>query len=71
MDKCWYILLPFGAFAAIGFIIGPFGTVCCHLVYIFRYGMFGPKNLATLLKMPLSHFEGFVAGKLPLRKFFH
>jgi hypothetical protein len=25
-------------------------VVCAHLVYFFRFGMFGPKNLATLLQ---------------------
>jgi hypothetical protein len=29
-------------FSAIWYNLWPFGIVCCHLVYLLRFGMFGP-----------------------------
>jgi hypothetical protein len=32
-------------FTAISDILQPFGLVCGHLVYFFRFGMFGPRKI--------------------------
>jgi hypothetical protein len=32
-------------FTAIWYYLQPFGIVCGHLVYIFRFGMFGPRKI--------------------------
>jgi hypothetical protein len=34
--------------------IWPFGTVCGHLVYFSRFGMFGLRKMATLLWSPTT-----------------
>jgi hypothetical protein len=36
----WNILRPFGLHN-----LQPFGVLCGHLVYFFRFGMFGPRKL--------------------------
>jgi hypothetical protein len=36
----WYDLWPFGVI-----YVWPFGIVCGHLVYISRFGMFGPRKI--------------------------
>jgi hypothetical protein len=32
-------------FTAIWYNLHPFGIVCCHLAYIFRFGMFGLRKI--------------------------
>jgi hypothetical protein len=46
-------------FTIIWYNLWPFGIVCCHLVHFLRFGMFGPKNLATLVKIHLPKKVSF------------
>jgi hypothetical protein len=49
----------FEYFAAIWYNLQPFGIVCGHLIYFFRFGMFGPRK----------SWQPCSAGKIEQRKF--
>jgi hypothetical protein len=48
--KCCYIIYHFEYFMAIWYKLWPFGIACGHLVFFLRFGMFGPRKKATLLR---------------------
>jgi hypothetical protein len=55
----------FEYFAAIWYNLQPFGIVCGHLVYFFRFGMFGPrKNLAALATTTVLKTQVFLNSKI-------
>jgi hypothetical protein len=43
--KCCYILCPLGIFYGRWYNLWPFGIVCGLLVYLLRFGMFGPRKI--------------------------